>query len=50
MSHHAPEKSATVDAAYRTLIGHTVACATCRAGDACPTEARLDRKWKAARR
>ncbi|MEU0832315.1 hypothetical protein [Streptomyces sp. NPDC005969] len=37
------------DAAYRTLIGHTYTCATCRAGAACPTTVRLARSWRAAR-
>ncbi|MEU3227155.1 hypothetical protein ABZ695_28870 [Streptomyces sp. NPDC006976] len=38
------------DAAYRTLIGHTVACATCRAGAPCPTAAKLGRAWREGRR
>ncbi|MFF3359585.1 hypothetical protein ACFYWN_45095 [Streptomyces sp. NPDC002917] len=37
------------DSAYRTLIGHTYACAACRAGVACPTNVRLARAWRAAR-
>ncbi|MFF5278802.1 hypothetical protein [Streptomyces sp. NPDC000133] len=42
-----PESS---DAAYRTLIGHTVTCATCRAGAACVTATRLGRAWRETRR
>ncbi|MFE7359246.1 hypothetical protein ACFU8Q_40800 [Streptomyces sp. NPDC057543] len=37
-------------AAYRTLIGHTYGCATCRAGASCPTAVRLGRAWRKARR
>ncbi|MGW5273616.1 hypothetical protein ACWEQP_13710 [Streptomyces sp. NPDC004044] len=38
------------EAAYRTLIGHTVVCAACRAGAACATVVRLGRAWREARR
>lgn len=38
------------DAAYRTLLGHTTSCATCRAGVSCPTRARLGRAWRETRR
>lgn len=35
------------DQAYRTLLGHTAACAACRAaGGPCPTAARLTRAWR----
>lgn len=37
------------DAAYRTWVGHTVACATCRTGAPCPTAVRLGRAWRAVR-
>ncbi|MFD4949721.1 hypothetical protein ACFVYE_35100 [Streptomyces sp. NPDC058239] len=46
MSHYALEKSATADAAYRTWLGHTVTCATCRAGVSCLTSVRLGRAWR----
>ncbi|MFB8037733.1 hypothetical protein ACFC5Z_33375 [Streptomyces sp. NPDC056004] len=38
------------DAEYRTLLGHTVTCAACRAGAACLTVVRLGRAWREARR
>ncbi|MGW1658549.1 hypothetical protein [Streptomyces atratus] len=38
------------DAAYRTWIGHTVACAACRAGASCVTAVQLGRAWREARR
>ncbi|MFI5771811.1 hypothetical protein ACIA74_25370 [Streptomyces sp. NPDC051658] len=38
------------DAAYRTLLGHTLTCAACRAGAACPTVVQLGRAWRKARR
>ncbi len=37
------------DAAYRTLLGHTATCATCRAGAACLTAVQLGRAWRAIR-
>lgn len=36
--------------AYRTLLGHTLTCAACRAGSACATVVRLGRAWREARR
>ncbi|WP_327278477.1 hypothetical protein OG609_44820 (plasmid) [Streptomyces sp. NBC_01224] len=36
-------------AEYRTLLGHTLACAACRAKAPCFTRARLTRAWRAAR-
>jgi hypothetical protein len=51
MRHYAPEKPATEpDVAYRTWIGHTYNCATCRAGAPCPASVRLGRAWRNARR
>ncbi|MFE7105652.1 hypothetical protein ACFU98_10495 [Streptomyces sp. NPDC057575] len=38
------------DVAYRTLLGHTLTCAACRAGAACPTMVKLGRAWREARR
>ncbi|MEV7959287.1 hypothetical protein ACIO6T_41485 [Streptomyces sp. NPDC087532] len=38
------------DAAYRTWIDHTTACATCRAGALCLTAVRLGRVWRKTRR
>lgn len=38
------------DAAYRTLLGHTLTCAACRAGAACHTMVLLGRAWREARR
>lgn len=38
------------DAEYRTLVGHTMTCAACRAGAACLTVVRLGRAWREARR
>ncbi|MEV5200821.1 hypothetical protein [Streptomyces sp. NPDC053720] len=38
------------DAAYRVLLGHTTACAACRAGATCAPAARLRRAWREARR
>lgn len=38
------------DATYRTWLGHTQSCATCRAGASCPTAVRLGRAWREARR
>ncbi|MEW2067881.1 hypothetical protein [Streptomyces sp. NPDC007346] len=35
---------------YRTLLGHTQHCATCRTGASCPTAAKLGRVWREARR
>lgn len=37
------------DTAYRTLLGHTVVCPTCRAGAPCVIAARLGRAWREAR-
>lgn len=37
------------DTAYRTWVGHTVACATCRAGAPCVTAIWLGRAWRQAR-
>lgn len=37
------------DAEYRTLLGHTMQCATCRAGAACVTAVRLGRAWRDSR-
>ncbi|MDX5574371.1 hypothetical protein PV779_32390 [Streptomyces sp. ID01-9D] len=36
--------------AYRTWLGHTQRCATCRAGVPCPMAVRLGRVWREARR
>lgn len=44
-----PAKSASADEAYRSLIGHTVACAACRAGAPCVTATRLGRAWRRVR-
>ncbi len=38
------------DTAYRTLLGHSTACPTCRAGVSCLTAAKLGRAWREARR
>lgn len=38
------------DAAYRTLLDHTLTCAACRAGASCPTMVQLGRAWREARR
>ncbi|GAA1069231.1 hypothetical protein GCM10009647_091390 [Streptomyces sanglieri] len=38
------------DAAYCTLLGHTLTCAACRSGAACPTVVKLGRAWREARR
>ncbi|MFB6987795.1 MULTISPECIES: hypothetical protein [unclassified Streptomyces] len=47
----APTKPAAApDTAYRTWIGHTTTCATCRAGAPCLTAVRLGRMWREARR
>ncbi|MGW1295173.1 hypothetical protein [Streptomyces sp. NPDC002533] len=40
----------TDDATYKTWIGHTTTCATCKAGRACPTAVKLGRAWREARR
>lgn len=37
------------DASYQSLLGHTMECATCRAGAACPTATRLGRAWRVDR-
>lgn len=37
------------DAAYRTLLGHTMQCATCRAGAVCVTAVQLGRARRDAR-
>jgi hypothetical protein len=37
------------DAPYRTLLGHTTQCATCRAGAPCVTAVRLGRAWRDSR-
>ncbi len=41
---------AAEDAAYRTWLGHTQFCATCRVGVCCPTAVSLGRAWREARR
>lgn len=39
------------DSSYRTLLGHTTVCPSCRAlGGLCPTAARLVRAWRKDRR
>ncbi|MEV6102599.1 hypothetical protein [Nocardia sp. NPDC051981] len=38
------------DDEYRTFLGHTYACAACRAGAHCITAVRLGRVWREARR
>ncbi|MFF0395034.1 hypothetical protein ACFYSJ_04470 [Streptomyces sp. NPDC005248] len=38
------------DAAYRTLLNHTVACERCRANAPCATGTQLRRAWRKARR
>lgn len=43
-------KNAQADTVYRTWLGHTIACAACRAGAPCPTAARLGRTWRQVRR
>ncbi|MFF9505465.1 hypothetical protein ACF1BU_18505 [Streptomyces sp. NPDC014724] len=40
----------TPDVAYRTWLGHTTTCATCRAGASCLTAVRLGRAWRETRR
>ncbi|MER7696150.1 hypothetical protein [Streptomyces sp. NPDC096095] len=40
----------TGDTAYKTWIGHTHTCSTCRAGAPCPTAAKLGRAWRDTRR
>ncbi|AEN10174.1 hypothetical protein GTW44_06555 [Streptomyces sp. SID8360] len=35
------------EAAYQTWIGHTYACATCRAGSPCTSATHLGRAWRA---
>jgi hypothetical protein len=37
------------DTEYRTLLGHTYGCASCRRSP-CPTAVRLTRAWREARR
>ncbi|WP_329307046.1 hypothetical protein OG322_26650 [Streptomyces sp. NBC_01260] len=37
------------DHAYRAWLGHTLACAACRAGAACTTVVRLGHAWRQAR-
>ncbi|MFB7916639.1 hypothetical protein [Streptomyces sp. NPDC056061] len=34
---------------YRTFVAHTYTCATCLAGEPCPTAVRLGRAWRRAR-
>lgn len=43
------KKPAAGDAEYRTYLGHTYSCATCRAGASCLTAVQLGRAWRAAR-
>lgn len=38
------------DTEYRTLLGHTMTSATCRARAACLTAVRLSRAWRETRR
>lgn len=45
-----PKTPPAPDAAYRTLLGHTLTCAACRTGAACPTVVQLGRAWREARR
>lgn len=45
-----PKGTAGPDIEYRTWLGHTQSCATCRAGASCPTAVRLGRAWREARR
>ncbi|MET8377436.1 hypothetical protein [Streptomyces microflavus] len=40
----------TGDTAYRTLLGHTTTCSTCRARKPCATAVKLGRAWREARR
>lgn len=49
MTQTKPQETVGADAAYRTWIGHTVACATCRAGAPCVTAIRLGRAWRQVR-
>lgn len=44
------KKPSRAEAAYRKLLCHTVTCAGCRSGAACPTAVRLGRAWRKARR
>ncbi|MFJ8855082.1 hypothetical protein [Streptomyces sp. NPDC102437] len=44
------KKQPAPDAEYRTLLGHTLTCAACRAGAACTTVVQLGRAWREARR
>ncbi|MCX5114582.1 hypothetical protein OOK13_40190 [Streptomyces sp. NBC_00378] len=44
------KKQPAPDAEYRTFLGHTLACAACRAGAACVTAVRLGRAWRETRR
>lgn len=43
-------RSESDDTTYRTWLGHTQRCATCRAGVSCSTAVRLGRAWREARR
>ncbi|MFC9752969.1 hypothetical protein [Streptomyces sp. NPDC056921] len=45
----ATNQTSTPDAEYRTLLGHTYGCASCRLAP-CPTAVRLTRAWRDARR
>ncbi|MER7807939.1 hypothetical protein [Streptomyces sp900116325] len=38
------------DAAYRTLLGHTMGCARCRANAPCADATKLRRAWRETRR
>ncbi|WP_406739863.1 hypothetical protein [Streptomyces atratus] len=49
MTASAPSQASAPDAEYRTLLGHTLNCAACRAGSACPTVVRLGRAWRETR-
>lgn len=42
-------RSESGDATYRTWLGHTQFCATCRAGVCCPTAVCLGRAWREVR-
>ncbi|WP_237325683.1 hypothetical protein [Streptomyces sp. CBMAI 2042] len=42
--------SSPEDTEYRILLGHTISCPACRAGDPCDTAARLRAAVRQARR
>jgi hypothetical protein len=49
-SHARSRWSESDESSYRTWLGHTQRCPTCRAGASCSTAGRLGRAWREARR